>query len=88
MVTRKSKEPEVKLVKSKATAKTPEKQPVAKKTKAEPKETWPKVVKGNHLTVTTYENGRAELVWDDVALLAEVRAALASVKKSKKTKAK
>jgi hypothetical protein len=40
--------------------------------------TEPKVVKGNHLTVTTYPDGRTELVWDDDALLAEVREATAS----------
>ena len=37
---------------------------------------WPKVVKGNHLTVTTHENGKTELVWDDEALLKEVRDAI------------
>ena len=37
----------------------------------------PKVVKGNHLTVTTYPDGRTELVWDDEALLDEVREAIA-----------
>jgi YD repeat-containing protein len=40
--------------------------------------TGPKVVKGNHLTVTTHPDGRTELVWDDDALLAEVRTALES----------
>jgi hypothetical protein len=40
--------------------------------------TQPKVVKGNHLTVTTYTNGRTELEWDDEALLKEVREAIAS----------
>lgn len=39
---------------------------------------WPKVVKGNHLTVTTFEDGRTELAWDDAALLEEVRAAIKS----------
>lgn len=38
-----------------------------------------KIVKGNHLTVTTFPNGRTELVWDDEALLNEVREAIASV---------
>ena len=38
-------------------------------------ESWPKVVVGNHLTVTTYENGRTELAWDDEALAREVREA-------------
>ena len=36
----------------------------------------PTVVKGSHLTVTTYPDGRTELVWDDEALLNDVRAAL------------
>lgn len=44
-----------------------------KKTK---KAKWPKIVKGSHLTVTTYENGRTELEWDDEALLRDVRAAI------------
>jgi len=42
-------------------------------------ETWPKVVQGTHLTVTTHEDGRTELKWDDAALLEEVRAATKSV---------
>jgi hypothetical protein len=33
------------------------------------------VVKGSHLTVTTYPDGRTELEWDDEALLNDVRAA-------------
>lgn len=37
---------------------------------------WPKVVTGNHLTVTTHENGRTELEWDDDALLKEVKDAI------------
>lgn len=52
------------------------------------KSVWPKVKKGTHLTVLTYEDGRTELQWDDEQLLKEVREALASVtpasKKSKK----
>ena len=36
-------------------------------------ETWPKVTVGSHLTVTTYENGRTELKWDDEALRREIR---------------
>lgn len=43
--------------------------------------TWPKIVKGSHLTVTTHEDGRTELEWDDEQLLKEVREAFASVKK-------
>ena len=38
--------------------------------------TEPKVVKGSHLTVTTYPNGHTELVWDDEALLRDVREAI------------
>ena len=37
---------------------------------------WPKMVQGTHLTVKTFEDGHTELVWDDDALLAEVRAAI------------
>jgi hypothetical protein len=47
-----------------------------------PKE--PTVVKGNHLTVTTYSDGRTELVWDDEALLKEVKDAILSVEQVKK----
>ena len=36
------------------------------------------VVKGSHLTVTTYPNGRTELKWDDQALENDVRAAIAT----------
>ncbi len=42
-------------------------------------EVWPKVVKGNHLSVITHENGEVEMIWDDEKLLEEVRAAIASV---------
>jgi hypothetical protein len=37
------------------------------------------VVKGNHLTVTTFPDGKTMLEWDDEALLKEVREALNSV---------
>ena len=37
---------------------------------------WPKMVQGTHLTVKTFEDGRTELIWDDDALLAEVKAAI------------
>lgn len=53
------------------------------------------VVKGSHLTVTTYPDGRTELEWDDEALLRDVQEAIASVasaepkpKKTRKAKAK
>ena len=47
---------------------------------------WPKVVKGSHLTVTTYEDGRTELVWDDEQLEKDVFDALKKSSKSKKDK--
>lgn len=40
---------------------------------------WPVINQGTHLTVKTFENGRTELVWDDAALLNEVKAAILSV---------
>jgi len=40
------------------------------------------VVKGNHLTVTTFPDGSTKLEWDDDALLKEVREAIASAKLS------
>ena len=43
------------------------------------KSTEPTVVKGTHLTVTTFPDGRTLLQWDDEALLRDVREALASV---------
>jgi hypothetical protein len=46
-------------------------------TQRKPKQKWPRVVRGSHLTVTTYEDGRVELLWDDEALLQEVRTAIA-----------
>jgi hypothetical protein len=54
-------------------------------------EVWPIVDKGSHLTVYTYENGSTELVWDDDALMNDVRKAIASVgepikKSNKKSK--
>lgn len=45
---------------------------------------WPKVVVGNHLTVTTYENGKTELVWDDAALAKEVKDAILQFELSQK----
>jgi len=41
--------------------------------------TEPIVFKGNHLTVTTFPDGKTMLEWDDEALLKEVREALNSV---------
>ena len=48
----------------------------------------PKVVKGNHLTVTTHPDGKTTLEWDDEALTREVREALASVEAKPKRKIK
>jgi hypothetical protein len=48
----------------------------------------PKVVKGSHLTVTTHPDGRTELVWDDEALMRDVREALDSVETKPKRKTK
>lgn len=52
----------------------------------------PTVVKGSHLTVKTYLDGRTELEWDDEALMRDVQEAIASVsvtpeKKTRKKKA-
>lgn len=44
----------------------------------------PVVVKGSHLTVTTYPDGRTELEWDDEALERDVRNALTEYEKSVK----
>jgi len=44
-------------------------------------EVWPKVVVGSHLTVTTYENGKTELKWDDEALARDIREALSDYDK-------
>jgi hypothetical protein len=49
---------------------------------------WPKIVQGTHLTVKTFEDGKTELVWDDEALLNEVRAAIKSVEIKPAVKAK
>lgn len=49
---------------------------------------WPKIKQGTHLTVKTFEDGKTELVWDDEALLNEVRAAIKSVEIKPTVKAK
>ena len=49
---------------------------------------WPKITQGTHLTVKTFEDGKTELVWDDEALLNEVRAATKSVEIKPAVKAK
>ena len=54
------------------------------------KSKYPIVTKGSHLTVTTYEDGRTELEWDDEALMRDVQEAIAGVQtpetKVKKTR--
>lgn len=50
--------------------------PKEKKTKSKKVDSWPKIEQGTHLTITTYEDGRTELVWDWDALVSEVRAAI------------
>ncbi len=47
---------------------------------------WPKIQQGTHLTVKTFEDGRTELVWDDEALLREVREATNNIKPQVKAK--
>lgn len=44
----------------------------------------PVVVKGSHLTVTTYPDGKTVLEWDDAALLRDVQNALTEYEKSVK----
>lgn len=39
----------------------------------------PTVMKGSHLTVTTFPDGKTVLEWDDEALMRDVREAIASV---------
>ena len=41
-------------------------------------ESWPKINQGSHLTVKTFEDGRTELIWDDEALMRDVREAINS----------
>ena len=49
--------------------------PKEKKKKTKPQD-LSSVVKGSHLTVTTDAEGRTTLVWDDEALLRDVRLAI------------
>ena len=57
-------------------------------TRKKKSETWPKVTVGSHLTVTEYEDGRTELVWDHDALQRECEEAIASVETKPKKKGK
>lgn len=45
------------------------------------KSKFPKVVKGSHLTVTTFEDGSTKLEWDWDALVKDVNGAIASLDK-------
>jgi hypothetical protein len=68
--------------KTKTLTEVVEKLPVKRKTKLEKRAAElidpSGVVKGSHLTVITFSDGRTELIWDDEALLKEVRAAILS----------
>lgn len=52
------------------------------------KEKFPKVVKGSHLTVTHYENGKVDMEWDWDKLSEEIRRATETTVKTKTTKKK
>jgi hypothetical protein len=45
----------------------------------------PTAVVGSHLTVITHPDGHTELLWDDEALMQEVREAIASVENKGET---
>ena len=47
-----------------------------KKIQLEEVNSLPTIVKGSHLTVTTYPDGKTELEWDWDALVSEVRNAI------------
>ena len=70
-----------------------EKVPVRRKAKIEkrveelvnmPSGGWPIMNQGSHLTVKTFEDGRTELLWDDEALLRDVKSAILSVEQTRK----
>lgn len=50
------------------------------------KQAKPRVVVGNHLTVTTWPDGHTTLEWDDEALLQEIRTAIAVYAAKQKSK--
>lgn len=39
-------------------------------------EKWPKIEKGSHLTVTRFEDGTVEMIWDDEMLLKDIETAI------------
>ena len=61
---------------------------VAEVTLQETEPTIVNVVKGSHLTVTHYSNGKTKLEWDDNALERDVREAIASVENKEPAKKK
>lgn len=54
--------------------------------KVKKENTEPEIIKGKHLTVTKYPNGKTTLKWDDEALLKDVREALTAYENSVKVK--
>lgn len=59
-----------------------------RKPKNQPSDGWPKISQGSHLTVTTYEDGRTELKWDDESLQRECEEAIASLSVTPKKRGK
>ena len=53
-----------------------------KKIQLEEVNSLPTIVKGSHLTVTTYPDGKTELEWDWDVLLSEVRNAILKAESS------
>ena len=53
-------------------------------TRKKKSESWPKVTVGSHLTVTEYEDGRTELVWDHDALQRDCEEAIKSLENKPK----
>jgi hypothetical protein len=43
---------------------------------------WPRITEGSHLKVVEHENGRRELIWNDEALLNDVRSAIENYEQS------
>ena len=74
--------------KTKTLTEVVEKLPVKRKTKIEKRAAElidpSGVVKGSHLTVTTFSDGRTKLDWDDEALLKDVRDAILSIEQREK----
>jgi hypothetical protein len=56
---------------------------MARKKKSQEADTEPVVIKGSHLTVIKYPDGRTKLEWDDEALARDVREAIESYQTEK-----